>query len=111
MSAITEKATGVVTVAVAGVQATMTHEDVASWGNTLMSLAPLILILFLIWRIYKLDQQHKDCQERHEALQASQQKMQEQLLMTFLAAKSPNIRKELPTVEEFKSNTFIVPEH
>ena len=30
MSAITEKATGAVTVAIAGVQATMTHEDVAS---------------------------------------------------------------------------------
>lgn len=111
MSAITEKATGVVTVAVAGVQATLTHEDVASWGNTLISLAPLILILFLIWRIYKLDQQHKDCQERYVQLQASQQKMQEQLLMTFLATKSPNIRRELPTVEEFKANTFTVPEH
>ena len=111
MSAVVEKTTGAITVAVAGVQATMTHEDVATWGNTLMSLAPLLLILFLIWRMYKLDQQHKDCQERYEELQQSQQKMQEQLLMTFLATKSPNIRKELPTVEEFKTNTFVVPEH
>lgn len=111
MTATTEKVTGVVTVAVAGVQASLTHEDVAAWGNMLMSLAPLILILFLIWRIYKLDQQHKDCQDRYEELQASQQVMQEQLLTTFLAIKSPNIRKELPTVEDFKANNFTTPEH
>lgn len=111
MSAAIEKTTGVVTVAVAGVTASMTHEDVASWGNTLMSLAPLLLILFLIWRIYKLDQQHKECQERYEQLQSSQQAMQEQILTTFLAVKSPTIRKELPTVQEFKEKSFTVPDH
>lgn len=111
MTAIADKTTGVITVAVAGVTATLGHEDVALWGGTLMSLAPLILILFLIWRIHKLDKEHRDCQERHEQLQQSQQKMQEQLLMTFLAVKSPTIRKELPTVEEFKSDNFTVPEH
>lgn len=111
MSAAVEKTTGAITVAIAGVTATLGHEDVAAWGNVLMSLAPLILILFLIWRIYKLDQQHKDCQEKHQQLQESQQKMQEQLLTVFLATKSPIIRKELPTVEEFKSNNFTVPEH
>lgn len=111
MSAVVEKTTGAVTIAIAGVTATLGHQDVADWGTTLMSLAPLLLILFLVWRIYKLDQQHKDCQERYEQLQESQQKMQEQLLMTFLATKSPTLRKELPTVEEFKANAFIVPEH
>ena len=73
MSAAVEKTTGAITVAIAGVTATLGHEDVAAWGNVLMSLAPLILILFLIWRIYKLDQQHKDCQEKHQQLQQSQQ--------------------------------------
>jgi hypothetical protein len=111
MTAMVEKTTGAVTIAVGGITATLGHEDVAAWGSVLMSLAPLLLILFLIWRIHKLDQQHRDCQKRHEALQQSQQKMQEQLLTTFLAVKSPSIRKELPTVEEFKSNAFSVPSH
>lgn len=111
MAAITEKATGAVTVAIGGITATLGHEDVAAWGSVLMSLAPLVLILFLIWRIHKLDQQHKECQANTERLQASQQRMQEQLLTTFLAVKSPTIRKELPTVEAFKSNSFAVPSH
>lgn len=111
MTAIAEKATGAVTIAVAGVTATLGHEDVKEWGNVLLALAPLLLILFQTWRIYKLDQQHKDCQERHEQLQESQQRMQEQILTTFLAVKSPTMRKDLPTVKEFKESNFTAPTH
>lgn len=108
MTAIAEKATGVVTVAVGGVTATFGHQDVAAWGNVLMSLAPLLLILFLTWRVYKLDQQHRDCQENFKKVQDSQNKMQEQILLTFLATKHPEAC-ELPAVKAFKENEFTVP--
>lgn len=111
MTAMTEKATGAVTVAIGGVTAVFGHSDVEAWGNSLLAIAPLLLILFLIWRIHKLDQQHKDCQEKHERLTENQAKMQEQLLLTFLATKHPGVACELPTVKDFKDNTFVVPEH
>lgn len=109
MTAVTEKVTGVVTIGIAGVQASMTHADVEAWGTSLMAIAPLLLILFLIWRIYKLDQQHKDCQERYQRLQDNQSKMQEQILMTFLATKHPEVC-EVPSVKDFKNNDFTVPQ-
>lgn len=111
MSAAIEKTAGVITFGVAGITATLGHEDVAAWGAVLISLAPLILIMFLIWRIYKMDQQHKECQRNYEELQQSQQRMQEQILATFLAVKHPTVCKNLPSVEEFKNNAFDVPTH
>lgn len=108
MSAMTEKVTGAITVSVAGIQATLTHSDVEAWGNSLMSIAPLLLILFLIWRIYKLDQQHKDCQQNYQTLQANQSKMQEQILMTFLATRHPEACP-MPSVQAFKENEFTIP--
>ncbi|MND22535.1 hypothetical protein D3C81_1095520 [compost metagenome] len=95
----TDGATGVVTIALAGINASFTAADIEQWGTVLMNMGPLMLILFLIWRIYKLDQQHKDCLDNHA-------KMQEQVLLAYLAIKNPNTRQNLPSQEEFLSCSF-----
>ena len=98
-----DAATGVITVAVAGVSGSFSASDVHEWGTVLMNMAPLILILFLIWRIYKLDQQHKECLDNHS-------RMQEQVLLAYLAAKSPEAGHELPSKADFMSGSFNVTE-
>lgn len=98
-----DAATGVITVAVAGVNGSFSASDVHEWGTVLMNLAPLVLILFLIWRIYKLDQQHKECLDNHS-------RMQEQVLLAYLAAKSPDAGNDLPSKADFMAGSFNVKE-
>lgn len=109
-SATEAVATGVVTVSIAGVNVAMSHADLINWGNALMGLAPLILIMFLIWRMYKMDQQHKSCQDNYHALQISHDDMQKKLLFAYLSIqKTNNTSCSLPTVEKFVANEFELP--
>ena len=79
-----DQVTGVVTVAIGGVTAALTPADALVWGDTLMSLAPLGLILFLIWRVRVVDKQLQQCRQAH-------QRVAEQLLLAFTAIKDPTV--------------------
>lgn len=102
-SAKLDGATGVITVAIGGVTAVFSSADLISWGNAIMSSGPLLLILFLVWRVHKLDKQHSDCQERHA-------KMQEQLLFAYTALQKAQMPCTLPPAERFLANDFTLTE-
>lgn len=102
--------TGIVTVSIAGVNVALSHADILNWGNSIMSLAPLLLILFLTWRMYKMDQQHKACQDSYSVLQASHDDMQKKLLFAYMSIhKTNNTACSLPTVEKFAASEFDLP--
>ena len=102
MSAKADVATGAVSVAVFGIQATMSPSDFAAWANVIVAAAPAILILFLLWRIYKLDKQHASCISNHE-------KTQDQLALAYRALINPNLRCHLPEEEDFIAGNFRLP--
>lgn len=84
-----DAATGVITVAIGGVTAALTPADAMAWGNTLMALAPLLAIVFLIWRVRVMDKQLQECRAAH-------QRVAEQLLIAFTALKNPGVAQKLP---------------
>ena len=90
MSDKLDHATGVVTVAIGGVTAALTPADARAWGDTLMALLPLFVVLFLVWRVRVLDKQLQQCRLAH-------QRVSEQLLLAFSAIKDPGVAKKLPT--------------
>lgn len=102
MSAKVDVATGAISVAVFGIQATMSPSDFAAWANVIVTAAPAILILFLIWRIYRLDKQHASCV-------TNQQKTQDQLVLAYRALLDPQLRCNLPGEDEFISGNFCLP--
>lgn len=86
---MTENVTGVITVAIAGVTVALTPQDAIAWGQTFMQLGPLMLVLFLVWRLKKLDDQLKDCRTSHD-------RVANQLLLAFTAIKNPEVAANLP---------------
>lgn len=104
MSAKIEGATGVISVAIFGITAQFTPTDITAWKEVLMGAAPLLLILFLIWRVHKLDKQHAECN-------ANWVKSQEQLVLAYRAIQSPAMRRELPEEEDFKEGNFCLADH
>lgn len=99
MSGKLDAATAVVSISIFGVQAALAPADVEAWGDTILQTAPAILILFLIWRIWKLDKQHADCT-------ANQAKTFEQLSLAYDALLDETKRCNLPTKEEFLRGDF-----
>jgi len=61
-----DQATGIITVALAGITATLSVSDAIQWGVAIMDLAPLILIGFLLWRVRMLDKSLQKCQCMHD---------------------------------------------
>lgn len=92
-------AVGVITFSIAGVTGVLDAASAEAWGHTLLNLAPLLLIIFVIWRMMKLDSSHKECQRKYD-------KISEQLLLTYAAMKAHTPAHQLPTVREFKENEF-----
>lgn len=86
---MTENVTGVVTVAIAGVTVALTPQDALAWGQTLMQLGPLALVLSLVWRIRQLGGQLSSCR-------VSNERVTQQLLLAFTALKDPNVAANLP---------------
>lgn len=104
MSTKADGITGIVSIAIMGVSATLTPDDATAWGIALQGLAPLILFIFLLWRIYKLDKQHMECTKNNE-------KLQEQMLLTYRAVQSVQVRRQLPQEEDFKQGNFNLDDH
>lgn len=94
-----DQAVGLITLSFAGITATLAPADAAAWGSVLMDLAPLGLIAFLIWRVRQMDTDLKHCREQHG-------KVAEQLLLAYTALTNDNIRRKLPTKEQFLSGEF-----
>ena len=85
----TETVTGILTVSIAGVTVALTPQDALAWGQTLLQLGPLAIILFLVWRIKQLDSQLNSCRVSHE-------RVTNQLLLAFTALKDPTVAANLP---------------
>lgn len=94
-----DQVVGLVTISLAGITATLSPSDAAEWGRTIMSLAPLGLIGFLIWRVRQMDSQLNKCRDAH-------QRVSEQLLLAFTAIHKVQPSPDLPTPEEFIQGKF-----
>lgn len=75
-----DQAVGLVTIAFAGITATLAPSDAAAWGSVIMELAPLGLIAFLIWRIRQMDTDLKHCRKQHGKVDERLQELYHQLL-------------------------------
>ena len=104
MSKTIDAATGVVSVAVFGISGSFSPEDAAAWSSVIVSAAPAILILFLIWRINKLDKQHSECN-------ANWIKTQSQLALAYRALQGTQTSCRLPTEHEFMKGEFNLDDH
>lgn len=104
MSAQVEGVTGAITVAVFGISGTFLPSDFSAWNEVLMSGAPLLLILFLIWRIHCVDKRHMECT-------ANWMKTQEQLALTYRALQDSQVRRNLPPEQAFLDNNFCLSDH
>lgn len=103
MSTKVDAATGVVSVAVFGVSATLTPQDATAWGNVIITMAPAILILFLLWRIHKMDKQHAECNKNWA-------QTREQLTLAWRAIQQMNFTCKLPTEKDFLEGNFTLDE-
>lgn len=95
-------ATGIVTVALGFISGSFTAEDFHTWGQTIMSLSPFVLILFLLWRIWKMDKQLKDKDEQLI-------KTQDKLDLLYSALTSTQVRRNLPSACDFRDGNFEAP--
>lgn len=80
MAEKSDQVVGLVTVSIAGITATLAPGDAAAWGMVLMDLAPLGLIIFLIWRIRQMDRDLKHCREQHSKVDERLQDLYDKLL-------------------------------
>ena len=90
---MTENVTGVLTISIAGLTVALTPTDALAWGQTLMQLGPLMLVLFLIWRIRQLDKDLGKCRTSHD-------RVTQQLLLAFTALKDPEVAANLPNPKD-----------
>lgn len=104
MSKVLDGTTGVISVAIFGITGSFTPADASAWGEVIISIAPAILILFLIWRIHKLDKQHAECQ-------ANWQRSQDQLILLHRALQASPAICPLPPEHKFKEGQFDLNEH
>ena len=96
--------TGIVTVTLGVISGSFSPADFHEWGITILNLSPFVLILFLIWRLRQLDVQHKECT-------ANQIKTQDQLVLAFRAIQDSQVRKNLPSEDEFCAGNFCLDNH
>lgn len=95
-------ATGIVTVALGFISGSFTAEDFHTWGQTIMSLSPFVLILFLLWRIWKMDKQLKDKDDQLS-------KTQDKLDLVYLALTNIQVRRNMPSANDFREGNFDTP--
>lgn len=100
----TDAVTGIITVTFGVLSGSFSPADFHEWGTTVMSLSPFVLVLFLIWRIRQLDFQHKECT-------ANWAKTQEQVVLAYRAIQDVQVRRNLPSEDEFKSGNFCLDNH
>lgn len=101
MSAKADATVGAINFAAFGVTAVLTPESAMNWGNVIVTIAPAILILVLLWRVHKLDKQHAECMENNAKTQA-------QLTLAYQALIGETKRAHLPSKEDFLDGNFSV---
>lgn len=104
MSAKADSAAGAISVAVFGVSAILTPADATAWGNVIINIAPAILILFLIWRMHRLDKQHTECSKNWT-------QTREQLALAYRALLDAKVCNTLPSEVDFMSGNFKLDNH
>lgn len=101
MSGKVDTATGAVSIAIFGIQATLTPADASAWANVITTGAPALLIIFLIWRIYRLDKQHEECSKQWS-------QTRDQLHLAYEALVDESKRCQLPTTRDFLNGNFTI---
>lgn len=94
-----DAATGIVTVTLGVISGSFTAEDFHTWGQTILSLSPFVLILFLLWRIWKMDKQLKDKDDQLV-------KTQDKLDLVYLALTNTQVRRNMPSADDFREGNF-----
>lgn len=102
--------TGVVTISIFGITATLTPEDARNWGEVLTTYAPLILIGFLIWRLRLMDRNLASCETRHDALEVQHRDLNNKLLLAYAAIHRKGTT-DLPSLKDFDSGDFNIKDH
>lgn len=99
MSAKADTALGVISFSAFGVEAVLAPADALAWNNVFLTMAPAFLILFLIWRIYRLDKEHQSCKDSWELTR-------KQLALAHQALTSATVRCSLPSQKDFMTGNF-----
>lgn len=63
MAGKVDAAAGVVSISIGGFAAVFAPADAEAWATLFMDFLPLFMIMFLIWRIRRMDMQLKEAQE------------------------------------------------
>lgn len=101
MSNKLESVTGIISISLAGFSVVLSPVDAKAWGDTLLQMAPLLLIVFLCWRIWVLDKHFKECRRAHDATA-------QQLLLAFTALQSSAVRRNLPDPAKIVDGEVII---
>lgn len=94
-----EKVTGVISFSLFGISAALKAQEAREWGQVLMEMAPLLLIVFLAWSLWRTNRKHDECRKTNEQLN-------EKILLVYAAMISNQTRKSLPSPGDFNSNNF-----
>lgn len=102
----TEKLTGAISFALFGISATLSAADAKEWGQTLMELAPLILIGFLAFSLHNSKKSYEALNKKHEDCQETNAKLNNKIILLYASIRSGRVRARLPEVDDFNSDQF-----
>lgn len=94
-----EKITGVVSFSLFGISAALQATDAREWGQVLLEMAPLLLIGFLAWSLWRTNKKHDECRTINGQLN-------EKIILLYAAMISNQTRKGLPSPTDFNENNF-----
>lgn len=94
-----ERTTGVVSFSLFGISAALTSTEARDWGQVLMELAPLILIAFLAFSLWRINKRHDECQKTNGLLN-------EKIFLIYASLQNKEVSCRLPNATDFNSNNF-----
>lgn len=102
-----EKITGIISFSLFGISAALQAHEAREWGQVLLDMAPVMLIAFLAWSLWRTNKRHDKCVVNNEQLN-------EKILLLYAAMVSNQTRKCMPSPTDFNQNNFdlqtLVPE-
>lgn len=103
-----EKTTGIISFSLFGIQAALSASEAQEWGQVLMGLAPLALIIFLAVALWKMNR-------KYEEVRVINGQLNEKILLLYAAVQDRQARCRLPSPSDFDTNNFelssIVPQN
>lgn len=94
-----EKITGVISFSLFGITAALQAQEAREWGQVLLEMAPLLLIIFLAWSLHRTNKRHDECRVING-------KLNEKIILLYAAMVSNQTRKGLPNPSDFNHNNF-----